>query len=460
MGRFLGVVVEPAYVQVEGLGQVFDNLERVGTQAIGLWPHLMQPATPETGARVPDLHIDGYKRLLARPLWGRRELYVKSFAAYEPDVVLYGNGPYRPPPAAPADLDRAIPQTMVAEAQRRGMQTYLGTGPFTPPGLRGEDQPVRVDGRPVQPPYVARLACLNSLEAQQYALASIADLVQNYPQAKGLILDWVEFGAYRLEDHFTCFCPHCEGRARAGGFDWPRIRRAVAALWDWLHALTPAELCRASSLWGSASRLVELLTAYPGWVDFLRFKAESVAAFYRRVRALLDDRGRPDMALVARGWCPPWNRSSGSDYRALAGVCGAVSPKLFTFDHAVLPRWWAETLLEWNPALAEADALDAVVEWLDLPDDRAPRRLDQYTIPAPDEPHPARLETYRARLREVADQVGGRAACYPIAHPYLPDRQWAEMLRLIRESDVDGLWVNMYGYLSDAKLEILRTEWT
>jgi hypothetical protein len=34
------------------------------------------------------------------------------------------------------------------------------------------------------------------------------------------------------------------------------------------------------------------------------------------------------------------------------------------------------------------------------------------------------------------------------------------MLGVIRESAVDGIWVNMYAYLSDAKLEILRRAWS
>jgi hypothetical protein len=33
------------------------------------------------------------------------------------------------------------------------------------------------------------------------------------------------------------------------------------------------------------------------------------------------------------------------------------------------------------------------------------------------------------------------------------------MVALIRDSQVDGMWVQMYGYLSDRKLEILRNTW-
>jgi hypothetical protein len=356
-------------------------------------------------------------------------------------------------------VDREIPAAMIREAQKRGMQLHMQIHPFIPPHVRPEDQPVYIDGTTPQPPQVSLNACLNNSAAEAYALALVQDVVRNYPDIDGLFMDWVEFGAYRLEDLFTCFCPHCEHRAVAQGFDWETIRRDVTGLWRWFHALTPRALERSLRLINSPSALLELLMVYPGWLQFLSFKARTVTNFYRRVRQLLDASDMPQVGLSARGWPPPWNRSSGMDYRTLAELCTAVTPKLFTFDYSALPRWYGQTLLAWNPDLTESAILDALVQWLFLPDHIERRSFANYHIPSPDEPHPARLEVYRARLDEVVDQVSGRAFCYPFAHAYLPEQQWKRMIALIRDSRVDGMWVQMYGYLSDRKLEILRAMW-
>ncbi|MEJ2600638.1 MAG: hypothetical protein P8Z00_20065 [Anaerolineales bacterium] len=459
MERFLGIVVDPAYVAQEGLNEVFDNLDSINARAIAVWPSLMQAVSEGEGGRVPDLHIDGERRLLARPLWGERALRVKNYLAYDPNLRLYTGTTYRPPLAAPAHMDYSLPAIMLEEAHRRGMQFHLGASPFTPPDVRTKDQPVRVDGTIVLPPFVARVACLNNLNAQAYGLAVIQDMLSNYPDADGLILDWAEFGAYRLEDHFTCFCIDCQRKAVDLGFNWDGMVRDVRALWDELHTLKPLTLTRTLRIIANPSELVDLLIRYPGWLEFLQFKARSVVDFYTRVRKLLDKLGFGDVQLTARGWCPPWNRSSGMDYHALAGVCSAVSPKLFTFDHAAMPRWYGETLQAWNPELAESDLLEVLLAWMNLPDDLEPRSFDRYHIPAPEAEHPANLESYRNRLEELVDQVIGQAPCYPIAHPYLPDHQWAQMVAIFRESRVDGMWVNMYGYLSDSKLAILREIW-
>jgi hypothetical protein len=458
--KFLGIYVDPLYVQNEGLRQVFDNIESAGAHAVCFTPWLALPATDGRGTRFPDLHVDGFRRTVARPVWGKREIQLHYYRAYVPDLDLYDGCPYQPAAEPlPESLDHDIPQKMMAEAKRRGMQVNVEIHPTIPPNLRVEDQPRYIDGSSPQPPLVASSACLNSPATKAYGEALIRDTMQNYPEVDGLSLDWAEFGAYRFKDHFTCFCANCEREARRQGFDWDAILRDVHALWNWVHSLTSHELARSRRLLGNPSELLELLTHYPGCLYFLQFKSRSVVTLYRMVRQLLDDTGMDRVNLVARGWPPPWNRSSGMDYRALAQICTAVAPKLFTFDYSALPRWYGQELMAWNPVLTESELLDVLVDWMNLPDDIESRSFAHYNIPAPEERHPAKIEAYEQRLEEVTEQVRGAALCYPISHPYLPESQWRQMVATIRNSRVDGTWVNMYGYLSDAKFAILKQEW-
>lgn len=83
-----------------------------------------------------------------------------------------------------------------------------------------------------------------------------------------------------------------------------------------------------------------------------------------------------------------------------------------------------------------------------------------YHIPGRTERHPARIDVYRERIDEVVDQVNGRVPCYPISNPCTPEDQWRQMVALVRDSTADGMWVNMYGYLSEPKCDILRRMWS
>ena len=63
-------------------------------------------------------------------------------------------------------------------------------------------------------------------------------------------------------------------------------------------------------------------------------------------------------------------------------------------------------------------------------------------------------------MEDVLEMAAGRVPCRPFAHAYLPGPQWARMVSIIRDSRADGMWVQMYGYLSPDKLAILREHWT
>ncbi len=152
--KFLGVFVRPIYPQNEGLSQVFDHLQSMGVTAICTTPTVSRPAT--AGKRFPDLHIDGYERVVARPVWGKCELNIETFSAYEPDLKLYEGTPYCPSSgAALPEEDRRLPAMMIAEAKNRSMEAHLQIAPFVPGGVRQEDQPLRIDRSVPEAPQVA-----------------------------------------------------------------------------------------------------------------------------------------------------------------------------------------------------------------------------------------------------------------------------------------------------------------
>jgi hypothetical protein len=452
--RFLGIFLEPLHAQSEGVEAMFDVLESVGTTAVVLTLQVSRPAPPGAGVRMPPLHVDGHRRVYARPVWGQLALDVETFPAADPDPALFAVCGYAPRSVvAPAGLDRSVPQRMIAEARRRGMAVYAQIKPFIPPGVRPEDQPVYPDGSVPRPPQVAMIGSPCSPAVRSYGLALIRNTVRAFDGLDGLFLDWAEYGAYGFADLFTCLGAHSAAMARTRGFAWEELAGRVRAVWDRLHRLRDADLRPA------ATALARLIDEAPGWEDFLQLKAESVTSFYREARAALDAEGRTSVRLMARGWPPPWNRWSGMDYAALSAVCAAATPKLFAFDYCAVPRWYGETLQRWSPALTEGAILDALTAWLDLPDHFPERRFALYAIPAEDEPHPVGIAAYRRRVDAVAQAVAGRAALQPFAHCHMPDAMWREKLCMLKDAAVDGMWIQMYGYLSDAKLRILREEW-
>ena len=457
------MVVPSLYLQVEGVETVLDAVAQATATAICLEPGIAAVSGAVAGAaRFPDVHVDGLQRVLDRPLLGERELYLRRFSAYEPDPACYDRGGYRPRsrpgPAESVPRPNVFAETLVAAAAR-GLEVHVQLSPLSPPGLRPDDLSVRVDGTSLDGVRVSNTGCVNSPSLELYGRGLVRDLVARHDAVHAVMLDWVEFPAYSLSEGFACFCPHCETAARALGVDWEQVRRDVGRLWGAAHDLDSSRLGRFRRALGRPSALVELLADHPGVLEFVRFKAACVARFYGAMAETLCDLDGGRVTLSARGWAPPWNSVSGMSYRSAAAVCETVAPKLFSFDYAALPRWYGETLRDWSPRLPEEDIVELFLTLFDLVRLPGKEKLGAYLIPRPDEPHPIDAAGIERRVTEIIDQVGGRALVRPIAHAYGPVDQWERTVSTLRNLPVDGIWVQMYGYLSDEKVAVLERTW-
>ncbi|MCA9153904.1 MAG: hypothetical protein KDA38_03920, partial [Planctomycetales bacterium] len=122
--RLLGVTVLPEYLQSEGIEPVLDNLARHGINAVTTSPYVMEPADEATGAREPPIDAGaGSVRLLDRPLWGRRELWVRTAPSFDPNRALYRGLKYQPPePIALTHQQGETIDRFIAAAHARQMR--------------------------------------------------------------------------------------------------------------------------------------------------------------------------------------------------------------------------------------------------------------------------------------------------------------------------------------------------
>lgn len=468
-----GIVLTTAEIASEGLDTVLDNVARTGATALSTSLGVLVIGQPGDGTREPPLDVAGQARLLDRPLWGQRELYLKGFDPHEADPILWAGVAYPPPTLAPPEMRQDVPRQIIDGARARGLAAHIQISPYTLPGAPGgqtpqsghgsgsaADRPRRIDGT-IAERMVAGHGCLNNPRVRALGRARLLEAARHYADVDSIFLDWAEYTCYFLEDCFTCFCPHCRVAAEASGYDWARMEADTRALWDRLHHLTPSDLRResASTAWPFA--LAGEADTYPGFLALLHFKAATVRAALAELRATLDAGGGTGVALEANGFPPPWSAITGMDYGLSGQIVGATRCKLFTFHWPLITRWWSETLLTWNPSLDEGAVLRAVVAALDLPTpaNEHRRALADYGMPHPDESHPITMAALTRKLDQAVALAGDGAPCQAYLHSYRPAEEFARVLEAAEASTARGCWVQRYGYLSDEKLAILREAW-
>jgi hypothetical protein len=470
------VVLTPAEVQDEGLDRVLDNIAGAGATAISPTLGVYAPAPEGQGSREPPLDVSGEVRLLDRPLWGRRELWMRGYTPHPPDPAIWADVPYAPPPLAPPELRVDVVREIIEGSRARGLAVEIQISPYTLPGAPGgqtfggghgsgvaADRPRRIDGS-VGERIVAGHGCLNNPRVRALGRARLREALKHYPDVDGIFLDWVEYTCYFLEDCFVCFCEHCEAAATALGYDWARMVDDTRAFWDRLHHLTPADLTAATAATADANwwfALLDVLEGYAGLEDLLRFKTDSVCAAAADMRRTMDEAGASAMALGLNGFAPPWTLATGLEYGEVHQIVQATRCKLFTFHWPMIVNWWSSSLLAWNPGLEEGAVMRAVQAVLDLPPppEEHRRTLAEYGMPRPDEPHPIAMEALTRKLNQAIQQAGSEQ-CLAYVHSYRSAAEFARVLEAVLASEASGCWVQRYGYLSDEKLAIMRSVWT
>jgi hypothetical protein len=427
VSRLLGITVMPEWIQAEGIERVLDNLEMAGADAVATSPYVMAPSDDPSAGREPPVDAGAGKvRLLDRELWGKRELRCITSPSFVPDRALYAGLRYQP--AEPTELTRREGPKVAAfieRAQARGMTVHLQVQAAIPPGYRvqfggpvPEDQPLLPDGSHHEG-RVDKNGSLAAPEVTGYLQSLVADVAKAYPTIDALRLDWPEYPPYTLDSWLFDFSPHAKVRARAKGYDWEGLRAAAGRI-----QANPALVLDE----GLAS--LEVLG---------HLKADLSVDLLSAARVALPE----PIKLVAHAFPPPWNRLSGLDFARVGGIADDIAVKLYTMHWPMMLKGYLERM-----GRLDADGAAAIQRLFDTGD--AP--LTDIRYPEPEEAHPVSADA-QARKIEAASRLA--PSIHAVAHAYGPLDDVIARARVAWQASGRRIWLNRYGYLSDAKLQAL-----
>jgi hypothetical protein len=461
---FLGITVMPEYIQSEGIEGVLRSLERAGASAVCTSPYVMEQATEKTGSREPpDDARAGAVRLLDRPLWGRRELFVRTAPSFSPDRRLYQGLRYQPvEPDALSLRSGSLVGDFIKAAKSAGLEVYLQFQAAIPPGYRVQfggaaaaDEPRLPDGR-VPERRVDRNGSLASEHIRRYIEALITDLCRAYPEIDGIRPDWPEYPPYLLDSLFLDFSEPARLAAERLGFRPERMRLELLQAWRWLHgSLTNRHLDLLLNGDGGRFGLASLFAVLPGFADLCSLKAALVGELLAGFRAALTRAGGSGKKLVPNAFPPPFTIVSGFDFARAAAHSAAISVKLYTMHWPMMLRFYGDELKEANPGLSSELLAAVLVRLMDI-DESARGPLEHYTYPEPHVPHPVSPQALERKVLQAQLAAGGEVPIIALAHGYGPPADFAMRLQTAWKVSGGRVWVNRYGYLSDAKLDLIR----
>lgn len=462
----LGVTVMPEWFACEGIDAVLDRVQQLRATAIATSPYVMEQGSADDGGREPPADGEaGRVRPLDRELWGQRELWVRTAPSLVHDLSRYAGLRYQPLPATA--LTRSQPELIdriCAAAASRGITVYLQVMAASPPGYRvqfagsrAEDQCHGPDGL-AHGDRVDRNASLASPHVVAYTATLVAELAERYPGVAGLRLDWPEYPPYDMRSALFDFNPAMLDLLAARGVDAADLRLQVQR---WSNDVRAAASSAAAE--GPAAVMRALRDA--GW-DALQsrdgplaplFAAKKAAArgLLAHCRTALDAVPGARRRLEPQFFPPPFQHISGGPLDALDGIADAIGIKLYTMHWPMLARYWARDLIGAAPP-AHLDAVTAAVAMLFDLTDTLDADGTKLRYPEPHEAHPAGTQAQRRKI-DAAGALAGGMPVRTFVHSYGPQDDVVARFRIAAAAG-GPLWINRYGYLSDAKIAALARE--
>ena len=447
----LGVTVLPEYVQSEGIAKILDNVGGVlGATSITTSPYVAQESEEGIGSREPPIDGGaGKTRLLERPLWNKKEVWMEAAPSFLPNLDNYKDSPYAPDPAT--DLTHReghqIRQLFV-EAKERGLTTYLQVMAAIPPcyrvqfgGPSDDDQPLLPTGKPV-PSRVDKNASLASSGLRKYMRGLIADLCQHYPECDGIKFDWPEYPPYHFQSLFADYNPQVRPYAAELGIDLDKLANTM-------RDVCPQAELRQLILDDAPfqSLLSRLRARTPGFEDHFRLREHLTLSYVRFLSDTVAEFSKGRKKVFLQGFPPPWNQLSGFDPEKLSPYVDEIAIKFYTMHWPMIGANYVAQLsktLDLDKGILNGYFRKHFIG--------AEPGIEALKYPGPTQSHNVPPVSIAQKIADFnhRDVIG-------ISHTYGPVEDICARLKALVQATKGNVELNRYAYMTDEKIEAIAS---
>ena len=208
--------------------------------------------------------------------------------------------------------------------------------------------------------------CPNHEGLNEWLRSVFTEIIVNY-DVEGLNLSHCRYTAPAfLHNLFGCACARCEEVAQEQGYDFERMRGSALAFWDRLHHLDAPTVQKANKQGWGPMDLSQWLGIDAALVDWFSFRARVISDHLRSFKEAVCEAADRDVVFGTDTFPPSLSLLVGHNYRDFLTWSGYTSPLISHVEIFILSAFatYTDLLCQWNPGLAEADALQLVYRLL------------------------------------------------------------------------------------------------
>jgi len=172
------------------------------------------------------------------------------------------------------------------------------------------------------------MGCPNHPELKERSLKFIEEIMSGY-EINGVVLDGANFPSFTngINTFTTCFCEHCENKAKEMGYDFKRMKEDVEGLLKEAYRLSEFLPIFTAFDYGIPP-ILSTLIEYPGVIEWLSFRSACIVEYTKEMFNVISSFGR-NVEYGAILFPPTLAWLIGQDYHQLSYYLDFIQPIIY-----------------------------------------------------------------------------------------------------------------------------------
>jgi hypothetical protein len=283
----------------------------------------------------------------------------------------------------------------------------------------------------------------------------LRDILDNYPDLDGVILDHLEFPSYTADALFTCFCDGCHAKAKSYGYDFNDLKQTALKFYSWIKNLDKRRIERISEDGMSPVDTMAEIFSHEDFVNWWQLKFKSTTELAGHIREIVNEVD-PSLELHIDCVAPSFAPLSGVNVTSLSRYCNMFNPKFYpSTDY-----WgWHARLTSYADLIREGKEIDESVTFKFIVKLFGLKGLLRYKSINELKNTPLPTELFRNEAEKAIELFGDKRRIRPwVRLDYALTSEIRNMVRAIADAGLEGAFFRYYSAATEEKLDIIQEE--
>jgi hypothetical protein len=297
--------------------------------------------------------------------------------------------------------------------------------------------------------------CLNTRGITEYMRGYLKDILENYTDIDGVIVDHLEIPSYTSNLLFTCFCDACKEKAHKLGYDFERMKLAALKVRSDLMNLDKQTIKKIANDEIGFSDLLGSVIGNEYVYEWLKFRFKTVNDLANELRQVTNE-VNPNLEFHVDAVTTSFSPCSGVNFKSLKKYAYMINPKLYP----ATDLWgWRARIKDYINLIRQNKSIDDITMFKFLERIFGIKGISMFKTLHELYNNSLPMELFINELEKASILFNAKYRIRPwLRIDYELVDEIKNMLRAVKEADIEGIFIRNYAAATEPKLNIIKEE--